>query len=66
MILMRQGKFNYAMSKLAEIEGLMSQPFNDQQQPTNNALILNNFNMVKALCYINIYNQLEQEKGLAP
>ncbi len=56
MILMKQSKFNYAMSKLAEIEGLMVQPFSEQS--TNSALILNNFNMVKALCYINIYNQL--------
>jgi hypothetical protein len=26
MILMRQEKFNYAMSKLAEIEGIIKQP----------------------------------------
>jgi hypothetical protein len=57
MILMRQGKFTYAMSKLAEIEGLFGQG-QSEQQPVSSALILNNFSMVKALCYINIYSQL--------
>lgn len=61
MILMKQGKFTYAMSKLAEIETTMNQPSN--QLSVNNALVLNNFYMVKSLCYINLYSQLEAEKG---
>ncbi len=63
MILMKQTKFNYAMSKLKEIEGMLSQGNGGtDQQAINSGLIVNNFNMVKSLCYINIYSQLEQEK----
>lgn len=54
MILMRQGKFNYAMSKLTEIDDQINNPEN----PINGALILNNYYMVKSLCYINLYAQL--------
>jgi hypothetical protein len=60
-ILIKQGKFNYAMSKLTEIEAIIAQPaINDHAIST--AFILNNFNMVKSLCYINLYCQLENEK----
>jgi len=63
MILMKQTKFNYAMSKLKEIESMLSQGNgNTDHQAINSGLIVNNFNMVKSLCYINIYSQLEQEK----
>ena len=60
MILMKQSKYNYAMSKLKEIEGMLAQ--GAETQAINSTLILNNFNMVKALCYINIYAQLEHDK----
>ena len=60
---MKQTKFNYAMSKLKEIESMLSQGSGGtDQQAINSGLIVNNFNMVKSLCYINIYSQLEQEK----
>lgn len=64
MILMKQTKFNYAMSKLKEIESMLSNSNSGmpEQQAINSSLIVNNFNMVKSLCYINIYSQLEQEK----
>ena len=63
MILMKQTKFNYAMSKLKEIESMLIQGNGStEQQAINSGLIVNNFNMVKSLCYINIYSQLEQEK----
>lgn len=60
---MKQTKFNYAMSKLKEIESMLGQgSAGSEQQAINSALIVNNFNMVKSLCYMNIYSQLEQEK----
>jgi hypothetical protein len=62
---MRQNKFNYAMSKLTEIENLFNQSSNqssDSSNPISSTFILNNFNLVKSLCYINLYAQLEQEK----
>lgn len=63
MILMKQTKFNYAMSKLKEIESMLSNSSPGMsEQAINSSLIVNNFNMVKSLCYINIYSQLEQEK----
>lgn len=54
MILMGQGKFNFAMSKLTEIEDQINHP----QHTMSGALILNNYYMVKSLCYINLYTQL--------
>ena len=59
MILMKQEKFNYAMSKLYEIEKIITQASNDQGA-LSSTLIVNNFNMVKSLCYINLYTQLER------
>lgn len=58
---MKQSKFNYAMSKLTEIESLLNQSnqsINDSNF-VNSAFILNNFNMIKSLCYINLHTQLE-------
>lgn len=57
IILMKQSKFNYAMSKLSEIECMLNQ---SEGSHINSAFILNNFNMLKSLCYINLYTQLEQ------
>jgi len=62
MILMKQQKFNYALSKLAEIEN-MTQSQNDlslqfSPQTITSTFISNNLNMVKSLCYINLYTQL--------
>lgn len=60
IILMKQTKFNYAMSKLTEIESLFNQsnPLTESNN-INSTFILNNFNMMKSLCYINLYCQLE-------
>ena len=45
MILMKQTKFNYAMSKLKEIESLLNQGSGSTDQQTiNSGLIVNNFN----------------------
>lgn len=66
IILMKQSKFNYAMSKLTEIESLLNQPgqsITDSGYVINSAFILNNFNMMKSLCFINLYTQLEHEKA---
>lgn len=64
MILMKQSKFNYAMSKLTEIEAIFNQPSQTSSESTviSSALIINNFNMVKSICFINLYSQLEHEK----
>jgi hypothetical protein len=65
IILMKQSKFNYAMSKLTEIETSLNQSgqsITDTNYIINSAFILNNFNMMKSLCYINLYTQLEHEK----
>ena len=62
IILMKQSKFNYAMSKLTEIESLLNQPgqsIADSGYVINSAFILNNFNMMKSPCFINLYTQLE-------
>jgi hypothetical protein len=61
MVLMRQEKFNYSMSKLAEVENIISQ-HQPEKASISNGLIMNNFNMVKSLCYINLYSQLEAER----
>lgn len=66
IILMKQSRFNYAMSKLTEIESLLNQPgqtITDSGFVINSAFILNNFNMMKSLCFINLYTQLEHEKA---
>lgn len=57
---MKQTKFNYAMSKLTEIESIINQSGSPAESShINSAFILNNFNMMKSLCYINLYWQLE-------